>query len=179
MVKKHEYYPELYKNIELCIERVQDLEFRGRISSFPVDFFAFTKDDITVYMSDKSFKPSDQELILSDWDDKRSLAIRDLEHALYRIEYKEVEETYYKAERFFYLHRLFFSDEISTIAHAIIHNTYVLLLNLDPVSKFVVDSEYIEKLREEKNEINAQINELRLELFTKLQKELKTENKHE
>lgn len=175
-VKKHEYYPELYKNIELCIERVKNFELRGRFSNSHIDFLNFTKDDITVYISDKPFKPSEKELILSIWDNNRALGVRDLEYILLRIEYSEAEDIQLTAENFYYSHRLYFSDEISAIANALIHNTYALLFHLDPDSRFVTDPEYIEELREANKELNTEIDKLRLELFTKLQKELNTQN---
>ncbi|HHT7137871.1 hypothetical protein ACS2BQ_27335 [Bacillus cereus group sp. BceL306] len=175
-VKKHEYYPELYKTIELCIEKVKDLELIGRRLESPLDFLTFTKEDIAAYMTDKPFKPSEKELILSTWDVNKRLGVRDLEYILRRIEYSEVEEIHRTAERFYFSHRLYFSDEISVIANALIHNTYVLLFNLDPDSRFVVDPEYVEELRKANEEINTEIDKLRLELFEKLQKELKNTN---
>ncbi|MGI0534924.1 hypothetical protein KFD70_21780 [Bacillus pfraonensis] len=178
-VKKHEYYPELYKNIELCIERVKDLELRGRNLESPLDFLTFTKEDITVYISDKPFKPSEKDLILSTWDNNRALGVRDLEYILHRIEYSEAEKIHRAAERFYFSHRLYFSDKISAIANTLIHNTYVLLFNLDPDSRFAVDPEYTEELREANEEINTEIDKLRLDLFKKLQKELKTKNTNE
>ncbi|VXC69367.1 conserved hypothetical protein [Bacillus mycoides] len=178
-VKKHEYYPELYKNIELCIERVKDFELRGRNLESPLDFLTFTKEDITVYIADKPFKPSEKDLILSTWENNRTLGVRDLEYILHRIEYSEVEKMHRTAERFYFSHRLYFSDEISVIANTLINNTYVLLFNLDPDSRFAVDPEYAAELREANEEINTEIDKFRLELFEKLQKELKTKNTNE
>ncbi|PEL74417.1 hypothetical protein CN603_15820 [Bacillus toyonensis] len=175
-VKKHEYYPELYKNLELYIGKVKNLELKGMKLVSSIDFTTFDKEDISVFMSDKAFKQSDKERILSEWDNKRSLAIRDVEYILHRIEYKEAEGFYETAENFYYLHRLFFSDEISSIANILLGNVYVLLTNIDPDSRFIVDTEYLKKLRLENEALNKRIDELSFELFNKLKEELKAEN---
>ncbi|PEC65307.1 hypothetical protein [Bacillus toyonensis] len=180
IVKKHEHYPELYKNIELCSDKVQYLEVNQRGIGFErqINFRKFNKEDVKKYMSDKSFTEADKELILSSWDTSRNIAIRDLELSIDKVEYNEAQDIYKAAQSFFLLHRLFFSDEVSSIAKNILDNIYVLLVNSNPDYTLSKNGETQQQLREENEKLNEKIFKLRIDLFKHLQKELKTENKN-
>ncbi|WP_163255723.1 hypothetical protein [Bacillus tropicus] len=170
-VKKHEYYPELYKNIELCIGKVKDLSGYRTV----IDFRNFNKDDIAKYMSDKSFTEADKELVISKWDGNKSLAIRDVEYRLQRIEYYEAKEYFITAHNFYLLHRLFFSNEVSLIANRLLTSLYTLWMNYDPDPIILNDATYTEQLIKENEELNDEIDKLSIELFEMLQGELNVE----
>ncbi|ACM15970.1 TPA: hypothetical protein ACQUHF_004970 [Bacillus paranthracis] len=164
-VKKHEYYAELYKNIELCIGRISDL--RGIQRTIPLH--TFNLEDIKKYMSDKSFIEADKEIILSQWEKDKKLAIRDIEFKLERMEYHEAKREYNTAYNFYLLHRLFFSEPVSLKANELLINIYALWGNYNPDWNLLYDEE---ELFEENEKLNDDIDRLRKELFELLQNEL-------
>lgn len=171
-MKKHEYYPELYKNIELCIGKVKG--FRGIIKG--IDFRNVNKSDITKYMEDKLFTEADKELICSDWDNNKERAIQNLQFRLQRINYSEAEEYYVTAHNFYLLHRLYFSDDVSSKAKDLLDKIHALWVNYNPDLMLLGDGELVTHLLEENRTLRRDIEALRDELFKLLQGELKAGN---
>ncbi|MCP9225103.1 hypothetical protein NMG90_06305 [Bacillus mycoides] len=169
VVKKHEYYPELYKNIELCIGKV--MGFRGITKG--IDFRNVNKEDIEKYMEEKQFTQADKHLVCSDWDTNKEQAIKNLHYRLERINYNEGEEYYAKVHNFYLLHRLYFSDDVSSKAKETLDKIHILWTNYNPDIMLVSGSKLVLELHEENTEIRKNINVLREELFELLQNELK------
>ncbi|WP_088338756.1 hypothetical protein [Bacillus cereus] len=172
VVKKHEHYPELYKNIELCVGKVKGLRGGARGLSFD----NVNQEDITKYMIERDFTESDKQLICSDWDSNKSQAIRNLEFRLQRISYNEAEEYYRTAHNFYLLHRLFFSDAVSDKAKSLLDNIYDLWMNYDPDFMFFHNPELLEQQMKESERLKEDIKRQRVELFDLLQGELKVGN---
>ncbi|MEI4713447.1 hypothetical protein WAG12_26120 [Bacillus cereus] len=169
VVKKHEYYPELYKNIELCIGKV--MGFRGITKG--IDFRNVNKEDIEKYMEEKQFTQADKHLICSDWDTNKDQAIKNLQYRLERINYNEGEEYYAKVHNFYLLHRLYFSDDVSSKAKEILDKIHILWANYNPDIMLASGSQLVLELHEENAETRKNINVLREELFELLRNELK------
>lgn len=169
VVKKHEHYPELYKNIELCIGKVTGL--RGKVRG--IDFRNANKEDITRYMTEKHFTELDKERICSNWDNNKQQAIRDLNHRLEEINYNEANEYYKTAHNFYLLHRLFFSDEVSIKSRELLDKIFELWFNYDPDFAVFGDPALIVHLNEEGEIFKSEIESLRDALFRLLQEELK------
>ncbi|MGG3535053.1 hypothetical protein [Bacillus tropicus] len=169
VVKKHEHYPELYKNIELCIGKVKGL--RGVIRS--IDFQNVNKEDINNYMKEKLFTESDKEYICSNWDNNKQQAILSLKRILQYVDYNEAHEYYATAHNFYFLHRLFFSEEVSDKSRELLDKIYALWVNYDPDFTFLGDPDLVSNLNEENEILKNEIDELKNELFILLQGELR------
>ncbi|QEL88498.1 hypothetical protein [Bacillus mycoides] len=173
--KKHEYYPELYKHIELCVGKVTGL--RGARQA--TDFNNFNKEDITRFITDKSFNELDKELILSYWDNAKPLAIHNIQFTLQRFEYQEAKESYDTAYNFYLLHRLFFSEKVSLTANRLLISLYALWYNYNSDFMYATNVALSEHLLTVDEELNDEIDVLRKELFEKLQEELDVKDTHQ
>ncbi|MCD4643716.1 hypothetical protein AR454_16645 [Bacillus mycoides] len=161
VVKKHEYYPVLYKNILQCILKVTGL--RGVKEG--IDFRKFTAEEITREMEDRSFTETDKEYVLSNWDDNnKHNAIRHIEKIITEIEYREAKESYIEAHNFFVLHLLYFSDEVSRKGDELLLKLTALWLHYKPDS-----------MQERDKNLEDEIDKMRENLFNQLRKELKNE----
>ncbi|MFJ7554715.1 hypothetical protein ACIQXZ_12540 [Bacillus thuringiensis] len=166
--KKHEYYPELYKNIALCISKVQALRGFRRV----IDFRRLNEGDIVKYMEDKSFNESDKQLVLSDLSSDKELAIKNLELVLLRIEYTEAENSYIAANNFYLLQRLYFSPRVSSITEDILSEIYKLWINYDPDFMHINNPGFQKQLSHDIKGFKENIETLHDALFKELQGEL-------
>ncbi|PGB56848.1 MULTISPECIES: hypothetical protein [Bacillus cereus group] len=164
-IKKHEHYPELYKNISLCIAKIIGLRGFRRV----IDFSKLNEADIVKYMEDKSFNDSDKQLILVDLYTNKEMAIKNIELILRRIEYTEAENTYSIANNFYLLHRLFFSSEVSIITEDLLNNIYQLWIYYDP--DFIYSNQTKDMINDIKI-LKENIETIQEELFKQMQKEL-------
>lgn len=175
VIKKHEYYPKLYKSFLECVSKVTYL--RGPRDG--VDFKKFEIEEITRYMEDESFTALDKKYVLSNWNDnQKHLAIHHVEKMLIKKEYIEAKESFRAANNFYTLHLLYFSDEVSLIVPFLLSDIQALLNNYNPdlmMSDTNMVSEDVYTANEEAvDKIDQRLNEL----FAQLQSELKNE-KHE
>ena len=166
-VKKHEYYPELYKLVELSIGEIIRLRGYKRALSFD----NVNKHDIESFMNDKDFTSEDKETILNAWDNHRDVAINHLNYRLIRINYNLVYETFTKANDFHLLNALYFSEDVFGTASKLIQDLHHLLINYDPDYP-VFDVDHTRALEKENEILVANINKLRVELKAKLRSEL-------
>lgn len=168
-VKKHEYYPELYKVIVTCIGSVTNL--RGTRDG--IDFRKYKLEEITRYMEEKSFTAADKEFILSNWDENKQIfAIRRIDTILIKTEYMEAKEYIIKANNFYNLHLLYFSDDVSLKVNNLLNHIWALWRNYNPDyimhDKFLLSGKVELSNEEEENEIDR----LRKKLLKRLQYEL-------
>lgn len=170
VAKKHEYYPELYKNISWCISNIKGLRGFRRV----VDLRKLNEDDIVKLMEDKSFNEADKRLVLSDLEKDKEVAIKNVEWILQRIEYTEAGNSYIKANNFYLLHQLYFSDEVSLIAEKVLEESRLLWINYDPDFIHINNPEFQEQLSNDCKGFKENIDRLRNELFKQLQIELIT-----
>lgn len=168
--KKYEYYPELFKNIELYYEKVQKLSE----SQMEFDIDSFSKKDIERFMSDKQFSESAKEVILSGWNEDRKLSVIRVEAELFRVNYNEANKYFEKAQNFNLLHRLFFSEEIYVKAHNLILQINILWLKYNPELMKMGDKKFRDRLFKDTLNATAFIDEERDKLFLMLKSELET-----
>ncbi|MCU5742895.1 hypothetical protein OCC47_16340 [Bacillus cereus] len=159
VIKKHEYYPILYKNISQSLLKVTSL--RGTKEG--IDFRKLTVEEIIRYMDDKSFTETDKEYVRSNWNNnKKHIAIHHIEKIIGDIEYKEAKKAYIEAHNFFVLHRLYFSDEVICKGDELLLKLTALWLHYNPKLMQVRDQE-----------LEDEIDKMLKELFEQLRKELK------
>lgn len=166
--KKHEYYPELYKNISWCISNIKGLRGLRRV----VDLKKLNKDDIVRLMEDKSFNEADKSLILSYLETDKEVAIKNVEWILRKIEYNDAGNSYIEANNFYLLHRLYFSDEVSLIAEKLLEESRLLWVNYDPDFIHINNPGFQEQLLNDIKGFKENIDELHNELFKQLKGEL-------
>ncbi|MBH0323396.1 hypothetical protein [Bacillus cereus] len=168
VVKKHEYYPELYKHIAICTSKIKGLRGLRTV----IDFRQLSEDEIAKFMEDKSFNESDKHLILSNLNTNKEAAIKNLELVLLRLEYNEAKNTYIEANNFYLLHRLYFSNEISSITKELLSDTYKLWANYDPDFMTLHTPKVHEQLLHDIKVLKENIDKLHDRLFEKMQEEL-------
>ncbi|PEO88127.1 hypothetical protein CN571_15615 [Bacillus pseudomycoides] len=168
-VKKHEYYPELYKVIATCIGKVTYL--RG--SRDGIDFRKYKAEEVTRYMEDNSFTATDKEYILSNWNENTiHLAIRQIENILIKTEYIEAKESYLAANNFYALHLLYFSDKVSFKVNNLLNHIWDLWIKYNPDLMILDNNMISEKLSLPNEEEEDEIDRLRKDLLKRLQYEL-------
>ncbi|NKW95875.1 hypothetical protein [Bacillus toyonensis] len=173
--RKHEYYPELYKNIQLCYGKVRSV--RGLQKR--IDSHNYNKNDIGKLMSDRGFTEFQKENILSDWDVDKKLAVNNMQYILHRINYIEAQESHRVALNFYLLHELYFSDKINSNVSDILKQIYNLWKHYNPDEEHwgTKNEKYMIKLSEEISILIRNINEKMEELLNDLRGELKVEAK--
>ncbi|GLV66651.1 hypothetical protein Bmyc01_53200 [Bacillus mycoides] len=175
--KKHEYYPELYKHIQVCFKKVRTLKgFQKKIDSHNNN-----KNDIEKFMSDRGFTDLQKETILSDWDADKNVAINHMQFMLLRINYNEAQENLRAAYSFHLLHELYFSEKISSDASDILNQIYYLWKRYNPNEehweagneKYII--EFLEGsavlIKSINNKIKDLLDDLRGELKVEVQKQ--------
>ncbi|HGO9417111.1 TPA: hypothetical protein ACLBZX_005636 [Bacillus cereus] len=170
VAKKHEYYPELYKNIELCYSKIRSL--RG--IQKPIDPNSNNKEDIKKLISDRGFNEQQKETVLSDWDADKNVAINHIQFISQRINYNKANESYIIAHNFHILHKLYFPKEISSDVSDLLSDMYKLWQRYNPNEEYwkAQNEKYIEKFFEENKKLIKTIDEKIKALFEKLQDEL-------
>ena len=83
--KKHERYPEVYKNIEIAYGWISSLWGYGRDSNFENT----DKTDIEEYLKSINVTNQDSQEILNLWDQQKPLAIQKLQYVRRMIKYNE------------------------------------------------------------------------------------------
>lgn len=176
VAKKHEYYPELYKHIQLCYGKVRSL--RGLQKG--IDPYANNKKDIEKLMSDRDFTEKQKEAVLSDWDADKNLAIHRIEFILQRINYNEAQESHREAHNFCLLHELYFSDKISSSVSDILLEIYTLWTRYNPNQEHweAKNDKYITEFLEKNAILIKSIDKQIGELLNDLRDELKVEVKN-
>ncbi|KAA6457024.1 MULTISPECIES: hypothetical protein [Bacillus cereus group] len=173
--KKHEYYPELYKHIQLCYGKVSAL--RGLVQT-RINSHDYNKNDIDKLMSDRGFTEAQKEVILSDWDADKNVAINHIDFILQRINYHEAQDSYREAHNFHLLHELYFSKKISSDARNLLDEIYKLWKRYNPNEDFHLETkntEYISKFLIENESLINSINRKNEDLLNSLRGELKVE----
>lgn len=107
--KKHEKYPELFKNIETAIGGIMGL--RGMVHS--MNFQNADDSDIELYMTKHEFTNSDKREILALWSTNKDVAIRKIEERKKYKDYYGAEQKWVDANNFFVFNQLFFSEKAS------------------------------------------------------------------
>ncbi|MGX1373432.1 type II secretory pathway pseudopilin PulG [Priestia megaterium] len=168
-VKRFEYYPEFYKEIQWSFANVTNL--RGVRTT--IKFEKLTKTEIEVFMKEKQFMETERQQILAYWDDNKKSAKDILESRLGKIEYNEAQQSYYDANNCFLLYKLFFSPEVIKIGDKLLPTIRKLLVNYNPDLIFG-DARPI---NEENEKLIKDIESLRDDLFKQMEKELSNSNK--
>lgn len=163
--KKHEYYPELYKQIALSRAQVEDL--RPKVKIEPT-FENANLADIKMFMEYKKFTKFDQEQIEYKWKKgDKSEAIKDLKHRLNLISYREAEQSHVEAHNFYYLNILFFSEEVSSTAKDLLKCIGELCANYSPELVGYKEKENGELKNKIKNLDKKLVEQLKAELLIK------------
>lgn len=170
VAKKHEYYPELYRNIELCYSKIRSL--RGIQKG--IDPNSYNKEDIKNLISDRGFTELQKETILSDWDADKNVAINKIQFISQRINYNEANESYIVAHNFHILHKLYFPKTISSDVSDLLSDMHKLWQQYNPDEEYweAQNEKYIEKFLEDNKSLIKTIDKKIDSLFEKLQEEL-------
>ncbi|KYG33641.1 hypothetical protein [Priestia endophytica] len=168
VTKRHEYYPELYKQILVSIGKITGL--RGSRKS-PI-YTNADIEDIKSLMEFKNFTNLDRKLIEENWKDNRQKAINILENRLRKIEYNEAEISYLEANNFRLLNILFFSDTVSSISQKLLDVIRELWINYSPEEVPTRDPDYIPKMDKKNKQLKKDIQDLKEQLFNQLKAEL-------
>ncbi|HDR7998332.1 TPA: hypothetical protein QCY50_004957 [Bacillus cereus] len=170
VAKKHEYYPELYRNIELCYSKIRSL--RGIQKG--IDPNSYNKEDIKNLISDRGFTELQKETILSDWDADKNVAINKIQFISQRINYNEANESYIVAHNFHILHKLYFPKTISSDVSDLLSDMHKLWQQYNPDEEYweAQNEKYIEKFFEDNKSLIKTIDKKIESLFEKLQEEL-------
>ncbi|HFR4182788.1 MULTISPECIES: hypothetical protein [Bacillus] len=168
IAKKHDHYPELYKHIAICTSKIKGLRGLRRV----IDFRQLSEDDIEKFMEDKTFNEKDKQSVLSNLHINKTLAIKNLESVLLSIEYTEAHNSYAEANNFYLLHRLYFSDQVSSITRELLSNARKLWVNYDPDFMDIKTPGFHEQLLKDTNAFKETMDTLHDELFERMQEEL-------
>ncbi|WP_340598863.1 hypothetical protein AAB109_29740 (plasmid) [Priestia megaterium] len=126
-VKRFEYYPELYKEIESSISEVSNLKFKKSVN----DFRNFNSEDIDMYVTnkfrnDELFTSIDKQRIISRWDTNQQQAIKVLQSRIRMLEYNQAGNSYVSANNYYILHRLFFSEKVIQVSKELLDTIHEL-----------------------------------------------------
>ncbi|PEU51316.1 hypothetical protein CN395_28745 [Priestia megaterium] len=167
-VKRFEYYPEFYKEIQWSIANVTGL--RGVKTT--IKYENLTKTEIEVFMKEKQFMEAEKQQILAYWDNNIESAKDILKSRLKKIEYNEAGQSYYDANNCFLLYKLFYSPKVIEIGDKLLPAIRKLWVNYNPDLIFG-DARPV---NEENKKLIQDIESLRNDLFEQMKKELSNSN---
>lgn len=168
-VKRFEYYPEFYKEIQWSISNVKSL--RGMRTT--IDFGKLSKTEIDTFMKEKQFMETEKNQILAYWDDDIESAKNILDSRLKKIEYNEAQQSYFDANNFYLLNKMFFSNSVTKIGEELLTKIFKLLTNYDPYLTIT----NVREMNEENKELLKEIKSLEAGLFSQMKADLSKSNK--
>lgn len=164
--KRHECYAELYKLIEISNGSIRNLRGLGR----ELTFDNVNSEDLESFMNNKQFTSNDIELILKNWNENKSHAIKIIRIGLERIDYNEANEKFVDANNYLYFMSLYLSEDIENIARELLDSLHKLWWNYEPG----IDYERINTAMgaNTSEELLSQIDTMKQNLKVKMREEL-------